>query len=278
MPELPEVEVVRQGLMPHLSQQKIVDVVVRCQRLRFDIPANLTKQLTGQVIQAISRRGKYLLFSFDNGTLLCHLGMSGSLRLLTEDHPPKKHDHVDLIFKSYWLRLNDPRRFGMLLWIKNNPLTHPLLKDLGPEPLSKDFTTTYLVSQASKRTLPIKAFLMNSKVVVGVGNIYATEVLFATGIHPLTPANQLKPQQLQAICQQTKQILRKAIQRGGTTLKDFVNSKGKPGYFKQRLKAYGRAGHPCVDCGTLLEQLRLAQRASTFCPLCQPITKQIKTE
>lgn len=270
MPELPEVEVARQGIAPYVLHQAITDVIVRHPRLRFAIPTHLKTTLTGQQIQTVTRRGKYLLFTLPSGTLIWHLGMSGSLRILTAPSPPRKHDHVDLVFKNHHvLRFNDPRRFGALLWTAEDPLQHPLLGNLGPEPLSKAFSARYLANQAKNKKIVIKSFIMNSKIVVGVGNIYATEALFAAKIHPLTPVKQVKPAQWDRLCREIKNILRKAIRQGGTTLKDFVQSDGKPGYFKQKLKVYGRTGEACVRCGQVLEQLRIAQRRTVFCGRCQ---------
>lgn len=270
MPELPEVEVVCQGLALHLLDWTICKVIVRQRRLRFNIPSNLKDRLRGQPIQAMSRRGKYLLFTLPTGTLICHLGMSGSLRILPGLEAAQKHDHVDVIFQNhYLLRFHDPRRFGALLWTEENPMQHPLLANLGPEPLSKALSAQYLKKKAGKSKVVIKSFLMNSHIVAGIGNIYATEILFAAEIHPLTTVNQLKASQWSKLCRHIKIILRKAIRQGGTTLKDFVQSDGKPGYFKQQLKVYGRAGSPCLRCGTILQQLRIAQRGTVFCPQCQ---------
>jgi formamidopyrimidine-DNA glycosylase len=270
MPELPEVEVVRLGISPHILHKKIADVIIRHPRLRFPVPSGLKEILLGKRILEIRRRGKYLLFLTSEGTLIWHLGMSGSLRILTEPLPPKKHDHVDLIFsKGLCLRFNDPRRFGALLWTRDNPLEHPLLATLGPEPLSEDFNADYLWKKARTRTVAIKNFVMNSKIVVGVGNIYAAEALFQAKLHPLKPANKVSREEFTKLCQIIRDILRQAIQKGGTTLKDFVNSAGKPGYFKQELQVYGRGGEPCMICKTELRALRVGQRGTVFCPRCQ---------
>lgn len=270
MPELPEVEVVRRGIAAYTLQQTITDVIIRQNHLRFVIPPDFKTQLIGQYIQAIARRGKYLLFMLPSGTVIWHLGMSGSLQVLSTPQPASKHDHVDILFKNqHVLRFNDPRRFGAILWTTTDPLLHPLLSHLGPEPLSKAFTAHYLIKKAKNKKTATKSFIMDNKIVVGVGNIYATEALFAAGIHPLTPVKQLKPVQWQQLCSAIKTILRQAIRRGGTTLKDFVQSDGKPGYFKQQLKAYGRNGEACFNCGTCLQQLRIGQRTSVFCGLCQ---------
>jgi len=270
MPELPEVETVRQGLLPHLLQQKITDIIIRHPHLRFPIPTQLKAQVRGQKVLNISRRGKYLIFTLPKGNLIWHLGMSGSMRVLLKPLPARKHDHVDLIFSNQTcLRFNDPRRFGALLWTEQDPLLHPLLIKLGPEPLSKEFSTQYLWEKSRNKKVAIKTFLMNSQIVVGVGNIYAAEALFKARIHPATPAQKLSPAQCNHLCRAIKIILRQAIKRGGTTLKDFVKSDGKPGYFKQELQVYGRAGLACYVCNNKLKQLRQAQRATVYCPQCQ---------
>jgi len=273
MPELPEVEVVRLGISPHLLHQEIADVFVRQRQLRFPVPAKLKETLRGLRILDIQRRGKYLLFSTSRGTLLWHLGMSGSLRILTTASPPQKHDHVDLIFSNHCcLRFNDPRRFGALLWTTLPPSEHPLLAKLGPEPFSADFNADYLYNKAQKRKLAVKTFLMTSTVVVGVGNIYATEALFHAAIHPLQPAGAVTHAQWRRLCTVVRRLLQQAIQKGGTTLKDFVNSAGKPGYFKQELYVYGRGGEACRVCDATLESLRVGQRGTVFCPRCQKIS------
>jgi formamidopyrimidine-DNA glycosylase len=270
MPELPEVEVVRLGISPYVIKQAVVDVIVRHLHLRFPIPYQLKKILIGQPIQEIQRRGKYLLFLFPHGTLILHLGMSGSLRVLTKATLPKKHDHVDILLSSHHcLRYNDPRRFGAILWTDQHYLKHPLLVSLGPEPLSPQLTSNYLLAKAKKKKTPVKSFLMNSQVLVGVGNIYANEALYRAGIHPSTPAGKINKSQWQNLCRIIKAVLRKAIKQGGTTLKDFVNSDGKPGYFKHHLLAYGKAGTPCTKCGVIFEEIRITQRTTVFCPRCQ---------
>jgi len=274
MPELPEVEVVRLGISPFILNQKITDVIIRQRNLRLPIPSQLKKHLVGESILDVLRRGKYLLLTTAKGTLLCHLGMSGSLRLLKKSLPPQKHDHVDLLFANHCLRFNDPRRFGLFLWTSENPLHHPLLSRLGPEPLSTDLTPCYLWKKAQKRKVAIKSFLMNSQIVAGIGNIYATEVLFKAKIHPLTSASVISHEQFKTLCSSIKTILGKAIQQGGTTLRDFVNSEGKPGYFKQQLQVYGRNSQPCPLCGASLQSLRLAQRTTIFCSSCQPKANQ----
>lgn len=274
MPELPEVETVKRGIESWIIGTIINRVEVRCRKLRWPIPINLEELVLQQRIKHIFRRGKYLVICLDKGSLLIHLGMSGRLRIFTEqqDRPPVgKHDHVDFYFENgVCLRYTDPRRFGAILWMSgSNPLSHPLLKNLGVEPLSDDFTAAYLAHQAEKRRIAVKGLIMDNRVVVGIGNIYATESLFLAGIHPLKPANQMTKQQCEQLVQVSKEVLRSALEKGGTTLKDFVNSQGKPGYFVQQLVAYGRAGLPCVQCNTLLKQCVIGQRTTVYCDSCQ---------
>jgi len=270
MPELPEVETTLNGIRPHIKSQKINKIVIRQHNLRWPVPDNLTDILTGQTLQMAERRGKYILFHFKKGTLILHLGMSGSLRILTSDIPAQKHDHIDITFANKKiLRLRDPRRFGACLWTDEDPAMHLLIKNLGPEPLNQNFNGNYLYDLSRRRNIAIKSFIMNSKIVVGVGNIYAAEALFASGIHPNTPAKNISVQKFDELTKQIKKILQKSITKGGTTLKDFVDSEGKPGYFSQQLKVYGREGLPCVHCKTPLQGLRLGQRSTVFCKKCQ---------
>ncbi|MBP9726294.1 MAG: bifunctional DNA-formamidopyrimidine glycosylase/DNA-(apurinic or apyrimidinic site) lyase [Gammaproteobacteria bacterium] len=274
MPELPEVETVLRGLKPVLIQKKVSDVIVRCNKLRWPITANLKSILMRQQVLALARRGKYLLIHLTKGTLIIHLGMSGRLCVLTNALPLKPHDHVDVVFSDQLLlRYNDPRRFGAILWTDDDPYQHVLLKKLGPEPFDSAFTAKYLFEKTTSRRVAIKALIMNHHIVVGVGNIYAAEVLFLAGIHPATLANQISLEQCQLLVKFIKQVLKKAIEQGGTTLKDFVNSEGKPGYFSQKLKVYGREGQSCVRCQTPLQSMILGQRASAFCPVCQKSPK-----
>ena len=271
MPELPEVETVMNGLTPHIHGSVIQDVVVRHHQLRWPIPVSLNDNLCGQRVNGLSRRGKYLLMHVDTGTLLMHLGMSGSLRIVTSMIPVNRHDHVDIIFSDQKImRYTDPRRFGALLWTDADPFHHLLLKSLGPEPLDPSFTANYLMQRAASRRIAIKPFIMDSKVVVGIGNIYAAEVLFLANIHPATPAGLLTKKQHQKLVQGIKHVLQSAIKQGGTTVKDFVNSEGKPGYFAQQLTVYGRAGLPCVVCQTPLLSFSQGQRNTVFCKHCQP--------
>lgn len=272
MPELPEVETVMRGLTPHLENAMIDHVIVRCPQLRWPIPKDLNNILRGQKIVRLSRRGKYLLISVATGTLIIHLGMSGSLRILSQVTPPLAHDHMDIVFSNHMtLRYNDPRRFGAILWTEENPLEHGLLKSMGIEPLDVHFTGQYLKKLALKRHTHIKSFIMNSKIVVGVGNIYAAEALFLAGVHPLTPTHLLSIHQCDQLVKSIKIILKHAIFEGGTTLKDFVNSEGKPGYFAQKLNVYGRAGLPCIVCHARLQSIKLSQRSTVFCEACQPL-------
>ena len=271
MPELPEVETIMRGLDPHLKGAIIDDVIIRCSQLRWPIPCHLKHTLSAQQIMNISRRGKYLLIHVSVGTLIIHLGMSGSLRILTQVAAPAPHDHMDLIFSNHLiLRYNDPRRFGAILWTQENPLDHFLLKSMGIEPLDVHFTGQYLRQLTLRRHTPIKSFIMNSKIVVGIGNIYAAEALFLASIHPLTPTHSLSISQCEQLVKSIKTLLKHAISEGGTTLKDFVNSEGKPGYFSQKLHVYGRAGLPCMVCHTPLQSMKLGQRSTVFCATCQP--------
>lgn len=270
MPELPEVETTLCGIKPHITQQTITKIVVRHHGLRWPIISNINHIVKNQVITQVQRRGKYLLLKTDLGTMILHLGMSGSLRILTHFIPAGKHDHLDIAFANKKiLRLNDPRRFGAFLWTTEDPCKHPLLAHLGPEPLTKNFSGNYLWQRAQGRKVAIKSFIMNNKIVVGVGNIYATEALFYAGIHPETSANKIHLEHYNILAKCIKTLLRKAIKQGGTTLKNFVDSKGNPGYFNLYLKAYGREGKPCITCQTILEEIRLGQRSSVYCPLCQ---------
>lgn len=268
MPELPEVEILLQGIKPFVEGKQVEKVIIRENRLRWPIPNDI-KQLEQQTITQLLRRGKYLLFITQCGTAILHLGMSGAVVLLTQSQPIKKHDHFDLVFKDFYLRYNDPRRFGAFLWTTHSPFLHPLIEHLGKEPLEASFNSQYLYQRAQSSKTPIKVLIMNSKVVVGIGNIYATESLFIAGIHPLKPACLLTIEESQALVKSIKKVLIKAIQQGGTTLKDFINSKGKPGYFQQHLQVYGRAGLTCLKCGSTLQDERIQQRATVFCPYCQ---------
>lgn len=274
MPELPEVETVMRGIEPYLVNSVINKVILRHHQLRWPIPADLPELLEQQRILYLTRRGKYLLIHVTNGTLMIHLGMSGSLRIVSAITPIKAHDHIDIMLSNdNTLRFNDPRRFGACLWTNHDPSCFPLLACLGVEPLQAEFTTSYLFEKARNKKVAIKSFIMNSHIVVGVGNIYAAEALFKAKIHPATPAGRLTRTQHQNLVEAIKSILQLAIQHGGTTIKDFKNSAGKPGYFTQELAVYGRADKPCLLCSTLLNPLLIGQRSTVFCPHCQPILK-----
>ena len=272
MPELPEVETTKNGIKPHLEGAIIESVIVRQPQLRWPITKTLETDLHHQTIERVYRRAKYILIACHSGTLLIHLGMSGSLRIITEKTPlaAKKHDHVEIILQQgQRLRYNDPRRFGAIIWTTQPVSQHPLLSQLGPEPLSEAFNGEYLRQYCANRTTTIKNIIMNGKVVVGVGNIYANESLFLANISPHRQANRLSTQQYELLCQQIKHVLKKAIAAGGTTLQDFTNSDGKPGYFSQYLHVYGKAGHPCPKCTTLIVGSKITQRATYHCPACQ---------
>ncbi|MFT5652536.1 MAG: formamidopyrimidine-DNA glycosylase [Psychromonas sp.] len=269
MPELPEVETSRKGISPHLINKPVQDVVLRHTQLRWKIPQDLLSEINNKMLLSIDRRAKYLLFNFSSGTLLIHLGMSGSLQICPLDSPPKKHDHADFVFTDCLLRYTDPRRFGAILWLGLTPENCSLLNKLGPEPLDDDFSAKYLHQRSAKRKLPVKQFIMDQKVVTGVGNIYATEALFNSGISPLRAAGNISEKRYQVLVVAIKEILQQAIKQGGTTLKDFVGSDGKPGYFQQTLQVYGKTGQQCPRCETPLKNVKLAARASVYCPNCQ---------
>ncbi|WP_086981687.1 bifunctional DNA-formamidopyrimidine glycosylase/DNA-(apurinic or apyrimidinic site) lyase [Vibrio aphrogenes] len=268
MPELPEVEVSRMGITPHLLNQTIQKIEVRQPQLRWLVPDEI-QLLQGQVIHAIRRRAKYLLLDTDTGTAIIHLGMSGNLRVLDHWIEPNKHDHVDLVLANgKVLRYHDPRRFGAWLWCEMGT-EHEVMAHLGPEPLTDDFNPQYLLTKAQKRKVVVKQFIMDNKVVVGVGNIYASESLFGAKIHPQTLANQLTLEQLTLLVNEIKKVLARAITQGGTTLKDFNQADGKPGYFAQELQVYGKAGKPCPRCGGVILEAKIGQRNSFYCDGCQ---------
>jgi len=257
MPELPEVETTRRGIAPHITGRCIAAVTIRQQQLRWPIPADLEQQLSGQTIESVDRRGKYLLLKTPAGTLILHLGMSGSLRILPRSQPAESHDHVDFIFdNNSCLRLRDPRRFGAVLWTETEPESHNLLDKLGPEPLGCEFTGDYLYRCTRGRRVAIKQFIMNGRIVPGVGNIYACESLFLARIHPARPAGRISQTRCHQLVSAIKKTLQQAISCGGTTLQDFHNSNGQPGYFQQQLSVYGRNNTPCPQCGTLIRQIR----------------------
>ncbi len=270
MPELPEVETTRRGIEPYLKERVVSAVVVRERRLRWPVPPGFEDELVGDTIRKVGRRAKYLLLELGAGTLMIHLGMSGSLRILTVPTPPSRHDHVDLCLDNgAALRFRDARRFGSLHWLPNTGPTHPLLRNLGPEPLSPTFTGNYLYARSRARRVAVKPFIMNQAIVVGVGNIYAAEALHRARIHPGRPAGRISIPRYATLATAIKTILQEAIGQGGTTLRDFVAENGQPGYFKQQLRVYGRLGQACSNCGEPLRSLRLGQRGTVYCAVCQ---------
>ncbi|MFC0322623.1 bifunctional DNA-formamidopyrimidine glycosylase/DNA-(apurinic or apyrimidinic site) lyase [Gallibacterium melopsittaci] len=277
MPELPEVETTRQGILPYLQDQVIDHVIIRTPRLRWTISQTLFNLKSERII-TVKRRAKYLIFQLELGYIVVHLGMSGSLRIVSAQDPVYKHDHIDLVLSNgKILRYNDPRKFGAWLWTASLD-DFSLFNKLGPEPLSDAFTAEYLFSMSRKRHTKVKSWLMNNAVVVGVGNIYANEVLFSCGIHPAVEVAQLTKQQCELLVCNIKQILQQAIKQGGTTLQDFIQPDGRPGYFKQSLKVYGRKGEPCHCCGHPIESQIIGQRNSFYCPICQPFCNSQKSK
>ena len=270
MPELPEVETTKTSLLP-LIDQKVISVQVRESRLRWPIPENIEK-IKGQKLLKLTRRSKYILAEFEHDTMLWHLGMSGSFRLCDANTELRKHDHLIIQFEDAELRYHDPRRFGCILWLDPNSQSK-LIDTLGPEPLSDAFNAEYLAEKFKKKNVGAKVAIMDNHIVVGVGNIYATESLFNLGIHPAQPASSLTRLQIEKLVIEVKRILKQAIDLGGSTLRDYTNAMGENGYFQQTLLAYGRAGEMCINCETTLENLKLGQRASVFCPQCQPLKK-----
>ncbi|MEX2524294.1 MAG: bifunctional DNA-formamidopyrimidine glycosylase/DNA-(apurinic or apyrimidinic site) lyase [Gammaproteobacteria bacterium] len=270
MPELPEVETTRRGTAPHVRGRVIEAVTVRNRQLRWPVPRGLAKTLIGQRIRDVDRRGKYLLFRLDEGTLILHLGMSGSLRIVAAGTAHEKHDHVDIDFDNrICLRFRDPRRFGSIHYTREDPCRHPLLASLGPEPLDDGFDGEYLHARSRNRKQAVKTFLMDSRVVTGVGNIYASEALFLAGIHPKRPAGRISLQRYRALADAAKLVLTLAIEKGGTTLRDFTSGEGNPGYFRQELNVYDRESEDCRLCGSTVRQMRIGQRSSYYCSRCQ---------
>ena len=268
MPELPEVETTRRGIEPHITGREVRQVIVRDHRLRWPVPTDLSERLVGQRLITARRRAKYLLLDTASGTVMIHLGMSGSLRIMPADTPALFHDHVDIVLDDgRCLRYNDPRRFGSFHWLADDD--HALLRHLGPEPLSGDFTGKYLYQRSRGRKLAVKQFLMDGKIVVGAGNIYANEALFLAGIRPDRAAGRVSLERYDVLAVKVQEILAAAINQGGTTLRDFVGGDGKPGYFAQQLRVYGRGGKPCRVCATPLKEIRQNNRATVFCPTCQ---------
>lgn len=270
MPELPEIETACRGITPHILQHSVLKVTVRDGRLRWPVPAKINTILRGHTVQHVTRRGKYILVGFNHGCLILHLGMSGSLRIVPKDLPYRKHDHVELMFNAHQcLRLHDPRRFGCVLWTTDDPYQHPLLRDLGPEPLQRSFSSKHLYKLSRKRSQAVKSFIMDSRTVVGVGNIYANEALFLAGILPKTPAGKVSLARYNKLTASIKQTLKRAIRQGGSTLRDFVSSDGTPGYFQQTLNVYDRKGMPCKNCEEPIRHAILGQRATYYCKHCQ---------
>lgn len=269
MPELPEVETTCRGIAPHTTGNVVNAVIVRQPKLRWMVPDSI-QDMIGQRINKVSRRAKYVLLETDIGTAMVHLGMSGSLRVVDDSLAPDKHDHVDIILDTgKALRLHDPRRFGAVLWTTQVIAIHKLISHLGPEPLTDAFDVDYLVACSTKRSVSVKQFIMDAQVVVGVGNIYASESLFMAGISPKCAANKVSKKRYALLTQCIKQVLARAIEQGGTTLRDFVQAEGKPGYFQQELNVYGRAGEPCNTCGELIKQIKQGQRSTFYCGNCQ---------
>lgn len=270
MPELPEVETTRRGLAPHLEGRRVRAVQVRERRLRWPVDADFEKRISGAKILRLERRAKYLLVHTDRGCAIWHLGMSGSLRLVEGKLPAEKHEHIDWRLDSgLSLRYRDPRRFGALLWTEGDPGQHPLLAHLGPEPLGEDFCGEHLYFASRSRRQAVKALIMDGRIVVGVGNIYASESLFLAGIDPRKAANSISRARYRRLAEVIRQVLARAIEQGGTTLRDFIGGDGQPGYFAQQLNVYGRAGEPCPTCGGPVRELIIAQRNTFFCSRCQ---------
>ncbi len=270
MPELPEVETTRRGIEPHINHHTIKDIVIRQRALRWPVSRQLCSKARNQKINSVGRRGKYLLLRLDNGTIIIHLGMSGSLRVCTAESKLRKHDHIDIIMdNSKILRFHDPRRFGAVLWATGDPENHKLLSALGVEPLENDFNGSYLYEHSRKRTASIKSLIMNSHIVVGVGNIYACESLFLAGINPKRKAGSLSLARCEKLAAAIKQVLNEAISQGGTTLRDYLRENGMPGYFAQKLFVYGKAGEPCAKCGHPIKRIIQQQRSTFYCTQCQ---------
>lgn len=270
MPELPEVETTRRGIAPQLVQHRLIELIVHDSRLRWPVPAGLAAELRGQSLQAIERRAKYLLFRWDRGTMIVHLGMSGSLRVLDCPLPLSPHDHVEWRFDhGRCLRLRDPRRFGAVLWTSDPVDRHPLLRGLGPEPLGVECTPEYLYAISRGRKVALRDLLMNARLLAGVGNIYANEACFGAGLRPRRMAGRLRRADCVRLVAALRATLESALRAGGTTLRDFQNADGQPGYFQQTLSVYGRAGQACRRCGTTIKGTRLGQRSTFYCPHCQ---------
>lgn len=270
MPELPEVETSRRGIEPHLLNKTINTVTIRQHQLRWPIPRDLPSLAQGNKIRQVCRRAKYIYLKLDSGNIIIHLGMSGSLRICTSKTPAEKHDHIDICMSNgKILRLRDPRKFGCVLWEPKDINEHKLIKPLGPEPLENTFDTEYLYTKANNRKCSIKALIMNSHIVVGVGNIYASEALFRAGINPKREAGKISQARINKLVDTIKQTLDAAINEGGTTLRDFTGISGQPGYFAQKLLVYGREGEKCTACNKSIKQFTQHARSTFYCPNCQ---------
>ncbi len=270
MPELPEVETTRCGIAPWIEGRQVARLIVRQRKLRQPVPRRIDRMLPGCAIAGVRRRAKYLLLDTDKGTAIIHLGMSGSLRVVKHAEPPGYHDHFDMVLNDgNALRFRDPRRFGLLLWTTSDADRHPLIRHLGPEPLGGDFDGDYLYERARGRRLAVKNFIMDGRIVVGVGNIYASEALHGAGIRPSRPAGRISLARMERLAGQIRDVLQAAIAEGGTTLRDFAHSDGSPGYFRQQLAVYDREGHDCLRCATPIRRVVLGQRSTYFCPACQ---------
>ena len=269
MPELPEVETTCKGVSRILNSKTVTGGIIHERRLRYEVETNLPDKLLGKTLYEIKRRGKYIIMFFDGGSLIIHLGMSGSLRVLSTNKEKRKHDHIELFFGKLVLRFHDPRRFGSFTWTDHSPYEHKLLKSLGVEPLEKCFDGAYLYRETRNRRGNIKSLIMNARIVVGVGNIYANESLFEAGIHPHRQANRISLKRYSSLAQKIKDVLRDSILSGGTTLRDFYDKDGNPGYFKTKLKVYGKEGQPCSACARPIKHIVTGQRATYYCSHCQ---------
>jgi formamidopyrimidine-DNA glycosylase len=270
MPELPEVETTRRGLEPHLTGQTILRLTIHDHRLRWPVDARLPQTLAGQRVESVERRAKYLLLRLTHGTVLWHLGMSGSLRIVPSELPTDAHDHIDLALTSgHTVRFNDPRRFGCMIYVTGDPHDHPLLAKLAPEPFAAAFDADYLWRVSRRRTVSVKQLIMNGQLVTGVGNIYASEVLFQAGIRPRRQGRSLKREEVTRLVAAIRKVLKQAIRVGGTTLRDYVSPDGNPGYFRQKLFVYERRGEPCRNCGAVIRGFTQGQRSTYYCPGCQ---------
>ncbi|RBP53436.1 bifunctional DNA-formamidopyrimidine glycosylase/DNA-(apurinic or apyrimidinic site) lyase [Arenicella xantha] len=269
MPELPEVETTLRGIESYVANQRLCKVIVRNASLRWPVPVDELESLVGQLVTRVERRAKYILLHTEKGSVMLHLGMSGSLRVVKPDLPPAKHDHIDLVFSSHTIRFNDPRRFGCCLVLQQPIEDHKLIQNLGPEPLTDAFDGDYLFNRSRGKQVAVKNFIMDGNVVVGVGNIYASESLFEAGIRPTIAAQRVSRKRYQLLAQEIKTVLAKAIKAGGTTLNDFTQADGKPGYFRHELQVYGRAGEPCSKCDSAIVSKVIGQRNTFYCRVCQ---------